>query len=91
MKLRNIFKKTHTNFRFGDHNPPCTCHGPAEDMKEIQIMWGGDVDWGTSVSDCAHKNFPCEYCGADIGDSFKEGFTGILSVESLPTGDWCNG
>lgn len=76
--MRNIFRKTKKllkkrKLQFGDHNPPCTCHGPAEDMRAIQLVVG-DVDWGTSNSDCIHRNFPCEYCGADIGDSFKEGF-----------------
>lgn len=34
----------------------------------------GDVDWGTSDSDCPHKNFPCEHCGANLGEAWEEGF-----------------
>lgn len=33
-----------------------------------------DTDWGTSDSDCLHKNFPCEHCGANLGEAWEEGF-----------------
>lgn len=37
--LKNLFKrkesKTPPYFQYGDHNRPCTCHGPGDDFYEI--------------------------------------------------------